>query len=315
MSAKKITVVGAGHVGATCSQLLAMKELAREVILVDIAEGIPMGKGLDQWESAPIEGFDSQVKGANDYSMSEGSEIFIVTAGLARKPGMSRDDLQSKNAGIVKSCVEGVMAHSPDAILVLVSNPLDVMCYVAKVVSGLPRERVVGMAGILDTARFRSFIAMELGVSVESISALVLGGHGDAMVPLPRLATVGGIPLPELIPQDRIDALVERTAKGGGEIVALLKTGSAYYAPAAAAVEMVESILHDKKKILPCAAWLEGEYGLKGCFSGVPVMLGSKGIEKVYEVKLNDKEMGMLKTSADAVKEQQDKLEIGVPAT
>jgi malate dehydrogenase len=228
---------------------------------------------------------------------------------------MSRDDLQNKNAGIVKSSVEGVMAHSPDAILVLVSNPLDVMCYVAKAVSGLPRERVVGMAGILDTARFRSFIAMELGVSVESIQALVLGGHGDAMVPLPRLATVGGIPLPELVSQERIEALVERTAKGGGEIVALLKTGSAYYAPAASAVEMTESILHDKKKILPCAAWLEGEYGLNGCFVGVPVMLGSKGMEKVFEVKLNDKEMGMLKTSADAVKEQQEKLDIGVPAS
>jgi malate dehydrogenase len=310
----KITVIGGGHVGEHVAMGCAMKELG-DVVLLDIVDGLPQGKGLDMFEASPVQGYDSAVKGTNDYKDTAGSGVVVITAGLARKPGMSRDDLQNKNAGIVKSCVEGVMAHSPDAILVLVSNPLDVMCYVAKAVSGLPRERVVGMAGILDTARFRSFIAMELGVSVESIQALVLGGHGDAMVPLPRLATVGGIPLPELVSQERIEALVERTAKGGGEIVALLKTGSAYYAPAASAVEMTESILHDKKKILPCAAWLEGEYGLNGCFVGVPVMLGSKGMEKVFEVKLNDKEMGMLKTSADAVKEQQEKLDIGVPAS
>ena len=279
-------------------------------MLLDIVEGMPQGKSLDMFEASPVQGYDSMVKGTNDYADTAGSDVVVITAGLARKPGMSRDDLQNKNAGIVKACTEGVMKHSPNAILVLVSNPLDVMCYVAKAVSGLPREKVVGMAGILDTARFRSFIAMELGVSVESISALVLGGHGDAMVPLPRLATVGGIPLPELIPQDRIDALVERTAKGGGEIVALLKTGSAYYAPAAAAVEMVESILHDKKKILPCATYMEGEYGVNGTFVGVPVMLGAAGVEKVYEVKLNDKETAMLQASAAAVKEQQEKLDV-----
>jgi malate dehydrogenase len=306
---KKITVIGGGHVGEHVAMGCAMKELG-DVMLLDIVEGMPQGKSLDMFEASPVQGYDSMVKGTNDYADTAGSDVVVITAGLARKPGMSRDDLQNKNAGIVKACTEGVMKHSPDAILVLVSNPLDVMCYVAKAVSGLPRERVVGMAGILDTARFRSFIAMELGVSVESIAALVLGGHGDAMVPLPRLATVGGVPLPELLPQDRIDALVERTAKGGGEIVALLKTGSAYYAPAAAAVEMVESILHDKKKILPCAAYLEGEYGVNGTFVGVPVMLGAAGVEKVYEVKLNDKETKMLQASAAAVKEQQEKLDV-----
>lgn len=306
---KKITVIGGGHVGEHVAMGCAMKELG-DVTLLDIVEGMPQGKGLDMFEASPVQCYDSMVKGTNDYADTAGSDLVVITAGLARKPGMSRDDLQNKNAGIVKACTEGVMKHSPDAILVLVSNPLDVMCYVAKTVSGLPKEKVVGMAGILDTARFRSFIAMELGVSVESISALVLGGHGDAMVPLPRLATVGGIPLPELIPQDRIDALVERTAKGGGEIVALLKTGSAYYAPAAAAVEMVESILHDKKKILPCAAYLEGEYGVSGTYVGVPVMLGAGGVEKIYEVKLDEKETGMLQASAGAVKEQQEKLDL-----
>ncbi len=306
---KKITVIGGGHVGEHVAMGCAMKELG-DVVLLDIIEGLPQGKGLDMFEASPVQGYDSALKGTNDYADTAGSDVVVITAGLARKPGMSRDDLQSKNAGIVKACTEGAMKHSPDAILVVVSNPLDVMCYVAKKVSGLPREKVVGMAGILDTARFRSFIAMELGVSVESISALVLGGHGDAMVPLPRLATVGGIPLPELLSEDRIDALVERTAKGGGEIVALLKTGSAYYAPAAAAVEMVESILHDKKKILPCAAYLEGEYGVNGTYVGVPVMLGAGGIEKVYEVQLNDKEMGMLQSSAGAVREQSEKLEL-----
>jgi len=309
----KITVIGGGHVGEHVAMGCAMKELG-DVVLLDIIEGMPQGKGLDMFEASPVQKYDSAVKGSNDYADTAGSDVVVITAGLARKPGMSRDDLQSKNAGIVKSCVEGIMAHSPDAILVLVSNPLDVMCYVAKQVSGLPKGRVVGMAGILDTARFRSFIAMELGVSVARIQALVLGGHGDAMVPLPRLATVGGIPLPELVSQDRIDALVERTAKGGGEIVGLLKTGSAYYAPAASATEMVESILHDKKKILPCAAYLEGEYGIDGCYVGVPVMLGAAGVEKVYEVGLNEKEIEMLRTSAAAVKIHQEKLEIGSTA-
>ena len=304
---KKITVIGAGHVGEHVAMGCAMKQLG-DVVLIDILDGIPQGKGLDLFEASPVEGFDSRAIGTNDYADTAGSDIVVMTAGLARKPGMSRDDLQSKNADIVKSCIAAVVKKSPKAILVLVSNPLDVMCYVAKQVSGFPKERVVGMAGILDTARFKAFIGMELGVSVESISALVLGGHGDAMVPLPRLATVGGIPLPELIPQDRIDAIVERTAKGGGEIVGLLKTGSAYYAPALSAVEMVESILLDKKKILPCAAYLEGEYGIEGTYVGVPVMLGSKGIEKIYEVALDDGEKAALHKSADGVKEQQGKL-------
>ena len=306
---KKITVIGAGHVGEHVAMGCAMKQLG-DVVLVDILDGIPQGKSLDLFQASPVEGFDSNTIGSNDYADTANSDIVVMTAGLARKPGMSRDDLQAKNAGIVKSCIEQVVKTSPDAILVLVSNPLDVMCYVAKQVSGLPKERVVGMAGILDTARFKAFIGMELGVSVESISALVLGGHGDAMVPLPRLATVGGIPLPELIPQERIDAIVERTAKGGGEIVGLLKTGSAYYAPALSAVEMVESILLDKKKILPCAAYLEGEYGVEGTFVGVPVMLGSKGVEKVYEVALDAGEKAALHKSAAGVKEQQEKLEL-----
>ena len=304
---KKITVIGAGHVGEHVAMGCAMKQLG-DVVLIDILDGIPQGKALDLFEASPVERFDSNVIGTNDYADTANSDIVVMTAGLARKPGMSRDDLQAKNASVVKSCIEAVVKTSPNAILVLVSNPLDVMCYVAKQVSGFPRERVVGMAGILDTARFKAFIGMELGVSVESIAALVLGGHGDAMVPLPRLATVGGIPLPELIPQDRIDAIVERTAKGGGEIVALLKTGSAYYAPALSAVEMVESIVLDKKKILPCATYLEGEYGVEGTFVGVPVMLGANGVEKIYEVVLDDGEKAALHASAAGVKEQQEKL-------
>ena len=306
---KKITVIGAGHVGEHVAMGLAMKELG-DVVIVDIIEGMPQGKALDLRQSSPVTGFDSATTGSNSYDDTAGSDIVVMTAGLARKPGMSRDDLQAKNAGIVKACIEGAAKASPNAIIVLVSNPLDIMCYVAKQASGFAKERVVGMAGILDTARFRAFVSMELGVSVESIQALVLGGHGDSMVPLPRIATVGGIPLPELIPQDRIDAIVERTAKGGGEIVSLLKTGSAYYAPAAAAVEMVESILHDKKKILPCAAYLEGEYGIDGVYCGVPVMLGSNGVEKVFEVKLDGAEMDALRTSASHVKEWQGKLDI-----
>jgi len=304
---KKITVVGAGHVGEHVAMGCAAKELG-DVVLIDILEGIPDGKGLDLFESSPVEGFDSRVKGTNDYKDTAGSDVIVMTAGLARKPGMSRDDLQEKNKEIVKSCIEQAVKVSPNAIIVLVSNPLDVMCYVAKQVSGFPRQRVVGMAGILDTARYRAFIGMELDCSVESIQALVLGGHGDSMVPLPRLTTVGGIPLPELVGQERIDAIVERTAKGGGEIVALLKTGSAYYAPAAGAVEMVESILRDKKKVLPCAAYLEGEYGIEGSFVGVPVKLGSEGVEQVYEVRLEPAELEALQTSARAVRQQQDKL-------
>jgi malate dehydrogenase len=302
MSAKKITVVGAGHVGATCSQLLAMKELAREVILVDIAEGIPMGKGLDQWESAPIEGFDSQVKGANDYSLSEGSEMFIVTAGLARKPGMSRDDLLRTNAGIVGSVCTEIKNVAPDSIIIMVSNPLDVMSQVALETSGFPRERVFGMAGVLDTARYRSFIALELDVSIEDIQALVLGGHGDTMVPLSSYTSVSGIPLTQLVSQDRIDAMVERTRKGGGEIVGYLKTGSAYYAPAAAAVQMAETIVKNKRRILPCAAWLQGEFGMKDLFLGVPCLLGEGGIKKIVEVELSDDERAALEASAQHVR-------------
>ena len=308
MSVKKITVVGGGHVGATCSQLLAMKELAREVILVDIAEGIPMGKGLDQWESAPIEGFDSRVQGANDYSLSAGSEIFIVTAGIARKPGMSRDDLLKTNAGIVRSVCEEIKRVAPDSIIIMVSNPLDIMAEVALETTGFPRERVIGMAGVLDTSRYRSFIALELDVSIEDIQALVLGGHGDTMVPLASYTSVSGIPLTQLLAQDRIDALVERTRNGGAEIVGLLKTGSAYYAPSSAAVEMAESIIKDKKKILPCAVYLEGEYGIKDLFIGVPVKLGTAGAEEVIEITLTAEEKAALQKSAAAVQELKDVL-------
>jgi malate dehydrogenase len=300
---KKITVVGAGHVGATCAQLLAMKELAREVILVDIAEGIPQGKALDQWESAPVEGFDSVVKGANDYSLSEGSDIFIVTAGIARKPGMSRDDLLKTNANVITAVSNEIKRVAPDSIIIMVTNPLDVMAQVALETSGFPRERVIGMAGVLDTARYRSFIALELDVSIEDIQALVLGGHGDTMVPLASYTSVSGIPLSQLLPQDRIDALVERTRKGGGEIVSYLKTGSAYYAPAASAVQMAEAIVKDKRRILPCAAWLQGEYGMNDLYLGVPCLLGEGGLKKVLEVELSDDERKDLETSAEHVRE------------
>ena len=300
---KKITVVGAGHVGATCAQLLAMKELAREVILVDIAEGIPQGKALDQWESAPVEGFDSVVKGANDYSLSEGSDIFIVTAGIARKPGMSRDDLLKTNANVIKAVSNEIKRVAPDSIIIMVTNPLDVMAQVALETSGFPRERVIGMAGVLDTARYRSFIALELDVSIEDIQALVLGGHGDTMVPLASYTSVSGIPLSQLLPQDRIDALVERTRKGGGEIVAYLKTGSAYYAPAASAVQMAEAIVKDKRRILPCAAWLQGEYGMSDLYLGVPCLLGEGGLKRILEVELSDDERTALETSAEHVRE------------
>lgn len=302
MSAKKITVVGAGHVGATCSQLLSQKELAKEVILVDIADGIPQGKGLDQWESAPIEGFDSRVSGANDYESSAGADIFIVTAGIARKPGMSRDDLLKTNANVIRSVSKEIARVAPDSIIIMVTNPLDVMAQVAMEASGFPRERVIGMAGVLDTARYRSFIALELDVSIEDIQALVLGGHGDTMVPLASYTSVSGIPLTQLLEQDRIDALVERTRKGGGEIVAYLKTGSAYYAPAAAAVQMAEAIVKDKRRILPCAAWLQGEYGFNDLFLGVPCMLGENGLERILEVELAADEQAALATSADHVK-------------
>jgi len=302
MSARKITVVGAGHVGATCAQRLAEKELAREVILIDIVEGVPQGKGLDQWESAPVEGFDTRVIGTNSYEPAAGSEVFVVTAGIARKPGMSRDDLLKTNAGIVRSVSTEIARVAPDSIIVMVSNPLDVMSWVAKETTGFPRERVIGMAGVLDTARYRSFIALELDVSVEDIQALVLGGHGDTMVPLVRYTSVGGIPLTHFLDDDRIEALVQRTRKGGAEIVAHLKTGSAYYAPSAAAVQMVEAIVKDKRRILPCAAYLTGEYGQEGIYLGVPCKLGEHGLEEIIEIDLTDAESEELKNSADAVR-------------
>tara|TARA_A100001037_G_scaffold44461_1_gene35488 strand:- start:15965 stop:16912 length:948 start_codon:yes stop_codon:yes gene_type:complete len=302
MSAKKITVVGAGHVGATCSQLLSQKELAKDVVLVDIADGIPQGKGLDQWESAPIEGFDSRVFGASDYESSVDSDIFIVTAGIARKPGMSRDDLLKTNANVIRSVSREIARVAPDSIIIMVTNPLDVMAQVSMEASGFPRERVIGMAGVLDTARYRSFIALELDVSIEDIQALVLGGHGDTMVPLASYTSVSGIPLSQFLEQDRIDALVERTRKGGGEIVSYLKTGSAYYAPAAAAVQMAEAIVKDKRRILPCAAWLQGEYGFNDLYLGVPCMLGANGLERIIEVELEESERSALETSAEHVK-------------
>ena len=304
---KKVTVVGAGHVGATAAQRLAEKELC-DVVLVDIIEGVPQGKGLDLAEAAPIEKHDAHLIGTNSYDETAGSDIVIITAGIARKPGMSRDDLISTNAGIMKSVTEQIVAKSPETILIIVSNPLDAMCHVAFDTSGFPKHRVMGMAGVLDSARFRAFIAMELGVSVESTHAFVLGGHGDTMVPLPRYSTVAGIPITELMPKDRLDAIVDRTRNGGAEIVGLLKTGSAYYAPASAAVEMAESILKDKKKILPCAAYLQGEYGLQDLFIGVPVKLGSGGIEQIVEIQLTEEEQAALNHSADAVRELKELL-------
>lgn len=303
MSANKITVAGAGHVGATCAQRLAEKELARDVVLIDIVEGIPQGKGLDQWESAPVEGFDSHIIGANDYEEAADSDLFIVTAGIARKPGMSRDDLLKTNASIVESVSKEIARVAPDSIIIMVSNPLDVMAYVAMKTTGFPRERVIGMAGVLDTARFRSFISLELGVSVEDIQALVLGGHGDTMVPLVSYTTIAGIPLTQFLGSERIEALIERTRKGGAEIVAHLKTGSAYYAPSAAAVQMAEAIVKDKRRILPCAAYLEGEYGHDGIFLGVPCQLGEGGLQRIIEVELTKSETEALASSAEAVRE------------
>jgi len=297
----KITVVGAGNVGATAAQRVAEKQLARSVVMVDVIEGVPQGKALDQWESAPIEGFDTRVIGSNGYDEAAGSELFIVTAGIARKPGMSRDDLVKTNAGIVEAVSREIKRVAPQSIVIVVSNPLDVMCYVAMKATGFPRERVLGMAGVLDTARYRSFLAEALDVSVEDIQAMVLGGHGDTMVPLISYTTVSGIPVTQLIDQARLDAIVTRTRNGGAEIVALLKTGSAYYAPSAAAVQMAESIALDKKRILPCAAWLQGEYGLRDVFCGVPCKLGRKGLEQIVTVKLTDQEKTDLHQSAAAV--------------
>jgi malate dehydrogenase len=298
---KKLTVVGAGNVGATVALRVAEKELA-DVVLIDVLEGVPAGKALDLAEAAPIEGHDSIITGVtNDYTAVAGSDIVVITAGIPRKPGMSRDDLLTTNAGIMKAVVNEVKTAAPDSILIIVSNPLDAMCHVALDTSGFDPKRVIGMAGVLDAARFRAFIAMELKVSVESTHAFVLGAHGDTMVPLPRYSTVGGIPITELMSAERIEALVERTRKGGGEIVGLLKTGSAFYAPASAATEMAEAILKDKKKILPCVTYLTGEYGIRDLFIGVPVKLGSQGVEEIIEITLTDQEREALQNSARAV--------------
>lgn len=297
---KKVTVIGAGNVGATTAQRLAEKELC-DVVLIDIAEGLPQGKALDLAEAAPIEKHDAKVEGSNTYDLSANSDIVIITAGIPRKPGMSRDDLISTNARIIKSVTTQVASRSPNAVLIIVSNPLDAMCHVAFDASGFPANRVIGMAGVLDSARFRTFIARELNVSVENTHAFVLGGHGDTMVPLPRYSTVAGIPITELLPKEKIDALIERTRNGGAEIVGLLKTGSAFYAPASAAVEMAESILKDKKKILPCAVLLQGEYGISNLFIGVPVKLGAGGVEEVIQIKLTEDEQAALNKSAQAV--------------
>jgi malate dehydrogenase len=312
MPRNKVTVVGAGNVGATTAQRIAEAGLA-DVVLVDIVEGLPQGKGLDLAEAAPVVGHDAQLIGTNDYAETAGSDVVVVTSGLARQPGMSRDDLLAKNAGIVRSVVLAAVQHSPNAILIVVTNPLDAMCHVAFEASGFPRERVLGMAGVLDSARFRTFIAQELGVSVEDTHAFVLGGHGDTMVPLPRYSTVAGVPITELLPADRIQALVERTANGGAEIVALLKSGSAYYAPAASTFEMVESILLDRKRVLPCAVRLEGEFGIDGLFVGVPVVLGRAGMERVFEIELSADERAAFERSAAAVQELVDTL-AGLPA-
>ncbi|MCF8110548.1 MAG: malate dehydrogenase [Desulfobacteraceae bacterium] len=298
---KKVTVVGAGNVGATAAQRLAEKRLC-DVVLVDVAEGLPQGKALDLAEAAPIEKHDAHLAGTNGYEETAGSDIVIITAGIPRKPGMSRDDLLKTNSDIIKSVVGNVAEKSPESILIIVSNPLDAMCHVAYETAGFDKKRVIGMAGVLDSARFRTFIARELNVSVENTHAFVLGGHGDTMVPLPRFSTVAGIPITELLSKDRIESLVDRTRNGGAEIVSLLKSGSAFYAPASAAVEMAESILMDRKKILPCAAYLEGEYGINGLFIGVPVKLGKEGIEEIIEIKLTDKESAVLEKSADAVR-------------
>jgi malate dehydrogenase len=298
----KLTVVGAGNVGATVADCVARMDIVQEIALVDIVEGVAKGKALDLYESAPIHGYDTRLVGGSDYALAEGSDITVITAGLPRKPGMSRDDLLKVNAGIVRSVTRQVVERSPDTILIVVSNPLDVMTYVAYDESGFAPSRVLGMAGILDTARYRAFLAMELGVSVRDISAMLLGGHGDTMVPLPRFTTVGGKALPEMLAAEKIEAIVERAKKGGGEIVNLMGT-SAWYAPGAGAAEMVEAIVKDNNRVLPCAAWVEGPYGLDGLFVGVPTRLGKGGAKEVVELSLNADEMALLNASADAVRE------------
>jgi malate dehydrogenase len=299
----KITVVGAGNVGATAAQRVAEKALARTVVMVDVVEGVPQGKALDQWQSAPIEGFDSRVIGTNSYEETADSDVVIITAGIARKPGMSRDDLLNTNAGIVKQVAENIKRTSRDAIVIVVSNPLDVMAWVAKEVTGFPRERVIGMAGVLDTARYRAFLAEAIDVSVRDIQAMVLGGHGDTMVPLISYTTVSGIPVSQFLDRPRLDAIVDRTRNGGAEIVKHLKTGSAYYAPSAGAVEMAEAVVTDNKRVLPCSAWLEGEYGMRGLFLGVPCKLGRRGLEQIIEVELTADERAALAKSAEAVRD------------
>ena len=301
----KVAVVGAGNVGATAAQRLAEKHLARTVVMIDVAEGVPQGKALDQWQSAPIEGFDVRCVGSQGYDEAKGAEVFVVTAGIARKPGMSRDDLVRTNAGIVKSVAENIARVAPESIIIVVSNPLDVMCYVAMKATGFPRERVIGMAGVLDTARYRMFLSEAMDVSVDDIQAMVLGGHGDTMVPLVSYTTVSGIPVAQLLAEDKLKAIVDRTRNGGAEIVAFLKTGSAYYAPSSAAVQMVEAIAHDRKRILPCSAWLQGEYGLRDVFCGVPCKLGRAGLEQIIEVTLTDAERAELTKSAEAVRTTQ----------
>ncbi|MGQ9547577.1 MAG: malate dehydrogenase [Roseiflexus sp.] len=297
----KISIVGAGFVGSTAAHWIASKELG-DVVLVDIIEGVPQGKGLDLLQAGPIEGFDVKITGTNDYSATAGSDIIVVTSGAPRKPGMSREDLIRVNADITRDCISKAAPLSPNAVIIMVNNPLDTMTYLAKQVSGFPKNRVLGQAGVLDTARYRTFIAMEAGVSVEDIQAILMGGHGDEMVPLPRFTTISGIPVTGFISKERLDAIVDRTRKGGGEIVNLLKTGSAYYAPSAATVQMVEAILRDKKRVLPCSCYLEGEYGLNDIYFGVPCVLGAGGVERVLELPLNEEEMALVKKSAEAVK-------------
>jgi malate dehydrogenase len=309
MKRNKITIIGAGNVGATAAHWAASKELG-DIVLLDVAEGVPQGKALDLMEASPVEGFDCRITGTNSYEDTADSDVVIVTAGLARKPGMSRDDLLLKNAEIIKGVSSQIARYSPDAHIIMVSNPLDVMAYVAMKAAGFPKNRVIGMAGVLDSARFRAFVAMELNVSVEDVHALVLGGHGDTMVPMPRFCNVSCIPLTTLLPKDRIDAIIERTRHAGAEIVNLLKTGSAYYSPAASAVQMAEAMLKDKKRVVPCAAYLEGEYGINGLFVGVPVKLGAGGIEQVIELELTPHEMEGLHKSANAVKGLMDVLKM-----
>jgi malate dehydrogenase len=300
MGRNKVSIIGAGFVGSTTAHWLASKEIG-DIVLLDIVEGVPQGKGLDLMESSPIEGFDSNIFGTNDYADTAGSNVVVITSGAPRKPGMSRDDVLPINVDITRSCVQNVIKHSPDTIIILVNNPLDAMAYLAKQESGFPKNRVFGQAGVLDSARYRTFIAMEAGVSVADVQAMLLGGHGDEMVPLPRFSTIAGIPVSEFIAPDKLEAIVNRARKGGGEIVSLLKSGSAYYAPAAATAQMVESVLKDKKRVLPCSAYLEGEYGQNDIYFGVPVVLGSNGVERIIELPLNDEEKGLVEQSATAV--------------